>query len=164
MMTALGVPMLFQGQEWAEEDWFDDSRELRWDRRNTRPGVVALWRDLIRLRTGADPRAHGLSGDRISVRRAVEAPEVVTFWRWGIGGEHAAAVVVVNFHDGDRDVQVPVPGPGDWSCVFASDWRGYHASGSDLISQTPVGELKDDQAVLRLTMPSYGAAIFALRG
>ena len=162
MMTALGVPMLFQGQEWAEEDWFDDARELRWDRRKARPGVVSMWRDLIHLRTGVDPRAHGLSGDRISVHRAVDAPEVVTFWRWGLGGEHAAAVVVVNLHNVDRDVQVPVPAPGDWKCVFASDWRGYHASGSDLIAVTAVKETEHDQAVLEFTMPSYGAAIFAL--
>ena len=162
MMTALGVPMLFQGQEWAEEDWFDDARELRWDRRKARPGVVSMWRDLIHLRTGVDPRAHGLSGDRISVHRAVDAPEVVTFWRWGLGGEHAAAVVVVNLHTVDRDVQVPVPAPGDWKCVFASDWRGYHASGSDLIAVTAVKETEHDQAVLEFTMPSYGAAIFAL--
>ena len=161
MVTALGVPMLFQGQEWAEEDWFDDARELRWDRRNARPGVVALWRDLIHLRTGADPRAHGLSGDQISVHRTDDAPEVVTFWRWGLGGERAAAVVVVNFHHGVRDVRVPVPGPGDWKCVFASDWRGYEANGSDLISGTPVEEPDQDQAALRVTMPSYGAAIFA---
>ncbi len=162
MMTAVGVPMLFQGQEWAEEDWFDDARELCWDRRNARPGAVAMWRDLIHLRTGGDPRAHGLSGDRISVHRAADAQEVVTFWRWGLGGEHAAAVVVVNFHNGDRDVTVPVPVPGDWTCVFASDWRGYHSSGSDLISGAPVEEPEEGQAALRLTMPAYGAAIFAL--
>ncbi len=162
MMTAVGVPMLFQGQEWAEEDWFDDARDLRWERRNARPGVVAMWRDLIHLRTGADPRAHGLSGDRISVHRPADAPEVVTFWRWGLGGEHAAAVVVVNFHNVDREVQVPVPGPGDWKCVFASDWSGYHSSGSDLISGAPVEEPEQGQAALRLTMPCYGAAIFSL--
>ena len=77
MMTSLGVPMLFQGQEWAEEDWFDDARELRWDRRNARKGVVSLWRDLIRLRTGADERARGLSGDRVAVHRQEGVPAVV---------------------------------------------------------------------------------------
>ena len=162
MMTALGVPMLFEGQEWAEEDWFDDERELRWDRRNSRPGVVSFWRDLIRLRTGADERARGLSGDRISVHRPAEVPGVVVFWRWGLGGERAAAVVVVNFHDGERDVHVPVPGSGTWRCVFSSDWSGYDANGSDLIAVMPVENPANDGVLLSITMPTYGAAIFTI--
>ncbi len=172
MMTAVGVPMLFQGQEWAEEDWFDDARNLRWDRRNARPGVVALWRDLIRLRTGADERARGLSGDMISVHRQgdvagdaqVFAPGVVTFWRWGLGGEATAAVVVVNLSDGDREVRIPVPGPGNWACVFSSDWSGYHDDGSDLVSAISVDADGPDGVTVTVTMPSYGAIILSVCG
>ena len=67
-MTASDVAMLFQGQEKADEDWFDDERPLPWDRRDERTGTVAMWRDLVRLRTGRDDGAGGLRGDQISVR------------------------------------------------------------------------------------------------
>jgi 1,4-alpha-glucan branching enzyme len=161
VMTAVGVPMMFQGQEWGEEDWFDDARDLRWERRDARSGTVALWRDLVRLRTGADDRARGLSGDRISVHRLDEVPEVIVFWRWGMGGEHAAAIVVVNLSAQDHEIEVPVPEGGEWRSVFASDWSGYDVSGTDLAPVVPDGSKDDDASSVRFTIASYGAVVLA---
>lgn len=130
-MVAPGVPMIFQGQEWGDEDWFDDSRALQWDRVEERPGVVRLWGDLVRLRTGVDDRAGGLRGDEIACERSGPDGQVLVIRRWGIGGRESAAVAIVNLG------AVPVEGielgftEGDWQCVFSSDWAGYHESGSD---------------------------------
>ena len=157
MMSSVGVPMLFQGQEWGEEDWFDDARDLKWERRSSRPGVVALWRDLINLRTGADPRARGLSGDRIALHRNDTNRLMLTLWRWGLGGEAASAVTVINLSSAQEEVQIPVPVLGQWDVVFASDWSGYHESGSDVVPSslwTAEGE-----AALKIVVPSYGAII-----
>jgi 1,4-alpha-glucan branching enzyme len=146
-MAALGVPMLFQGQEWADEDWFDDAVDVRWQRREERSGLVTLWGDLVRLRSGVDDRAPGLRGDRIDVRHH---EGVVSVRRWGLGGEDAACLAVANLTGVERRVGLPA-GPGGWTCVFAADWSGYHESGEDRTG------IVDGEIVL----PAYGSAILA---
>lgn len=148
-----GVPMLFQGQEWADEDWFDDSRGLRWDRRDQRRGVVQMWADLIHLRTGANDRAPGLRGPHADCERIGEQGRVLLIRRWGDEGRERATLVVVNLRNHDHGgLFIPHPGDGTWECVFASDWSGYHPSGSDILPQLLDGPIP---------FPAYGAAIFA---
>ena len=123
--------MMFQGQEWGDEDWFDDDKPLDWNRRELRPGTVALWRDLIRLRT-VDDRTGGLRGDQIEV--TTEGPLVVVR-RWGLGGPDAATIVALNLgvHDVEHvDLALPAADRARWEIVLATDWSGYHAGGSDL--------------------------------
>ena len=152
-MTSPGTPMLFQGQEWADEDWFDDSRELRWDRAEERRGVVQMWTDLIRLRTGADDRAPGLRGGAAECERIGPNGRVLAVRRWGDEGRERATVIVVNLGNVDHDaLEIPFPGEGPWRCVFASDWSGYHDSGADALPQAVHGPIP---------FPAYGAAIFA---
>ncbi len=148
MTAALGVPMIFQGQEWAEEDWFDDSVEVRWQRREERAGLVTLWGDLVRLRTGADDRAPALRGDRVE---AWHRDGVVVVRRWGLGGAEAACLAVVNLTGVERRVELPESDAG-WTLVFAADWSGYHDSGED---RTEVV----DRAVV---LPAYGSAILSV--
>lgn len=130
-MAAPGVPMLFQGQEWGDEDWFDDARDLAWDRLHERQGVVRLWGDLVRLRTGADGRAGGLRGDQVSAQRCGPGGSVIVVRRWGIGGPGSATVAIVNLSAHAVDGIELGLGGETWQCVFSSDWAGYHDSGSD---------------------------------
>jgi 1,4-alpha-glucan branching enzyme len=126
-----GVPMLFQGQEWGDEDWFDDARDLAWDRLAERHGVARLWGDLIRLRTGADDRAGGLRGDQVACERRGPDGSVLVIRRWGIGGPDTATVAIVNLGAQPVDgIDLGLSETG-WRCVFSSDWAGYHESGSD---------------------------------
>lgn len=131
MMATPGVPMMFQGQEWGDEDWFDDSRGLQWDRLEQRRGVVRLWGDLIRLRTGRDDRAGGLRGDEVACERSGPDGGVLVIRRWGIGGPDSASVAIVNLGTQPVDgIELGFNETG-WRCVFSSDWAGYHESGSD---------------------------------
>ena len=50
LLTAPGIPMLFQGQEFLEPHPFSDTVPLDWDRRDRYRGLVQLHRDLIALR------------------------------------------------------------------------------------------------------------------
>jgi 1,4-alpha-glucan branching enzyme len=131
MFAARGVPMMFQGQEWGDEDWFHDDKPLDWSRRELRPGTVMLWRDLIHLRT-VDGRTGGLRGDQVEV---LIDGSVVVVRRWGIGGPESATVVALNLgaHDVDHvDLALPAIDAGRWEIVLATDWSGYHSGGSDL--------------------------------
>jgi 1,4-alpha-glucan branching enzyme len=161
-MTSIGTPMIFQGQEWGDEDWFDDAEALQWSRRDERPGTVALWRDLIKLRTGADDRASGLRGDQ--TRTMILDDELLVHWRWGIGGAENATVVITNFTANERQVSVPVPASGTWHVILATDWSGYDESGTDVVSpQVDTGpELPEDGSfIVPLNIPPYGAALLA---
>ena len=68
MFTAPGIPMLFQGQEFLQGDWFQDTVPLDWDQSETFRGIVRLYRDLIRLRLNRSGVTRGL--DRTRHRRA----------------------------------------------------------------------------------------------
>ena len=60
VFTAPGIPMLFQGQEFLEGEWFRDDVPLDWDLSREFRGIVRLYRDLIALRLdrrGLHPRA-----------------------------------------------------------------------------------------------------------
>ncbi len=125
-MASLGVPMVFQGQEWADPDWFDDQRPLDWARLEQRSGIFDLWRDLVTLRT-TDHRTGGLRGDQIDV--TIDG-DVIVVRRWGLGGPESATIVATNLAAADRE-HVPLNVGDEWQVVFASDWSGYDPSGSD---------------------------------
>ncbi len=159
-LTSPGVPMMFQGQEWGDEDYFDDAHALEWSRGNDRTGYVAMWRDLIRLRTGSDDRAKGLQGDQTTVQRADSEGRILVVHRWGIGGPEHATVVVLSFSGRMQDAIVRVPSSGkSWRCVFSSDFSGYHESGTDSALQCVSNPENGDTLILPNFAP-YGAAIY----
>ena len=61
-MTAPGVPMIFQGQEFLEDEYFQDTDALDWSKKETYRGVFELHRDLITL----DGQATVFEGDNIT--------------------------------------------------------------------------------------------------
>ena len=159
-LTSPGVPMLFQGQEWGDEDYFDDANKLEWSRGNERTGYVSMWRDLIRLRTGSDDRAKGLQGDQTSAFRTGSEGQILVVHRWGIGGPEQGTVVVLSFSGRTQDVIVNLPSEGmEWRCVFSSDFSGYHESGTDSAPQYVSGAEAGNTFVLP-NFPPYSAAIY----
>ena len=62
VFTAPGIPMLFQGQEFLEGEWFRDTVPLDWDKREEFRGIVRLYRDLIRLRLNRGGHTRGSGG------------------------------------------------------------------------------------------------------
>jgi 1,4-alpha-glucan branching enzyme len=86
MLTAPGIPMLFQGQEFLQGDWFQDTVPLDWDQSETFRGIVRLYRDLVRLRLNRSGVTRGLTGHGIAVHRIDEEHKLVAFRRWHEGG------------------------------------------------------------------------------
>ncbi|MDB6155642.1 MAG: glgB, partial [Chthoniobacteraceae bacterium] len=67
VLTAPGIPMLFQGQTMLEDGWFQDTDPLDWNKTKRFAGVTRLYRDLIRLRLNLDGVSRGLTGQHITV-------------------------------------------------------------------------------------------------
>lgn len=126
VFTAPGIPMLFQGQEFLEGDWFRDTVPLDWDQRDEFHGIVRLYRDLIRLRLNRDGFTRGLCGQFTQVYHLHDERKVIAFHRWDQGGPADDVVVVANFfREPQEGYAIGFPAAGTWKLRFNSDWQGY---------------------------------------
>jgi len=126
VLTAPGIPMLFQGQELLEDGSFDDTVPLDWDKSIPNRGVLDLHRDLIRLRRDTDGVTRGLRGRNVAILRADANAKVFAMHRWMDGGRHDDTVVVANFANrGITDMPLGFPAAGRWTVRFNSDATRY---------------------------------------
>jgi 1,4-alpha-glucan branching enzyme len=141
VFTAPGIPMLFQGQEFLEGEWFRDTVPVDWDQREEFHGILRLYRDLIRLRLNRDVFTRGLCGQSIQVHHLDDERKVLAYHRWEKGGPADDVVVVANFlNEPQENYTIGFPAAGEWKLRLNSDWQGYsedfanHPSG-DVLSQ-----------------------------
>jgi 1,4-alpha-glucan branching enzyme len=126
VMTAPGIPMLFQGQELVEGSWFSDEEGVDWGLRHRHAGLLQLHRDLISLRRNVVDVSRGLRGPNIVVHHVNLWDGVLAFHRWLEGGPRDDVIVLVNFSATPLpDYRVGVPRGGRWRVRFNSDWDGY---------------------------------------
>ncbi|GJM41286.1 MAG: 1,4-alpha-glucan branching enzyme [Ardenticatenaceae bacterium] len=129
VFTAPGVPMLFQGQEFLEDGWFDDKRPLDWQKATRNSGMVALYRHLIGLRRNQQGKTRGLSGQSINVFHVNDAAKLIAFHRWHHGGPGDDVIVIVNFANRTlTDYRLGFPHGGNWHVRLNSDLKAYHPS------------------------------------
>jgi 1,4-alpha-glucan branching enzyme len=118
--------MLFQGQEFLEDEWFRDTDPLDWSKLQRYAGIVQLYRDLIRLRRNWHDQTRGLRGQHVHVHYVNDHDKVIAFHRWDQGGPGDSVVVVANFgHRSYASYRVGFPQQGRWRVRFNSDWAGY---------------------------------------
>jgi 1,4-alpha-glucan branching enzyme len=126
VFTAPGIPMLFQGQEFLEGEWFRDTVPLDWDQRDNFQGILRLYRDLVRLRLNRDGFTRGLCGQFLQVYHLHDERKVLAYHRWEKGGPADDVVVVANLLNEQQDGYViGFPAAGTWKLRFNSDWQGY---------------------------------------
>jgi len=132
-LTAPGVPMLFQGQEFLEDEWFRDSVPLDWHKLEQFAGIHALYRDLIQLRRDPDLGAAGLMGQHIEIHHVNHNRKVIAFRRWREGGPRDETLVVFNFgHEAVTYYAVGAPLGGRWKVRLNADGKCYSDDFGDL--------------------------------
>jgi 1,4-alpha-glucan branching enzyme len=135
VMTAPGIPMIFQGSELLEGRWFSDTDPIDWKRLKQFNGYMKLHRDLIRLRLNYDGITEGLTGNNTEVIRVDEEKKLLIYQRWLDGGAGDTTLVVLNFSGNAYDnYRVGMPAEGLWKIRFNSDWEGYDKEFSDFTS------------------------------
>lgn len=163
VMTAPGIPMLFQGQEFLQGDWFDDTVPLDWDQAESFRGIVRLWRDLIGLRLDRDGGSAGLSGRGIDILLADGDRKILAYHRHD-GSGAGDVVVVMNFRsEPAQDVTLRMPGEGSWRLRLNTDWSGYsHDFGGHEAGNLEVAGREDDGGDHRacLSIGAYSALVF----
>jgi 1,4-alpha-glucan branching enzyme len=128
VLTAPGVPMLFQGQEFVAYKEFDDAEPLELRQARENKGLVQLHRDLIRLRRNQTGRSRGLTGQHYRVFHVNHHDKVVAFARWAEGQAQPGDVTVVLVNFANRAYEsytIGLPASGHWKVSFNSDWKGY---------------------------------------
>ena len=84
--TSAGVPLMFMGQEFLEDGWFEDDRPLDWSKKNTYAGIFELYKDLISMRRNLGGATRGLMGASTNVFHVNDWDKVVAWQRWDEGG------------------------------------------------------------------------------
>ena len=131
VLTAPGIPMLFQGQEFLAPGAFNDMEPLNWDWAGQHSGLTNLYRDLIALRRNLRGTTPGLRGQHCRVFHVNDEAKVLAFARWD-GAVEQATVVLVNFANYAHDQYTfGLPGAGRWQVRFNSDWQGYDPAFQD---------------------------------
>jgi 1,4-alpha-glucan branching enzyme len=126
VFTAPGMPMIFQGQEFLEDQWFHDQNPIDWTKERTHAGILALYRDLIRLRRNWFDTTRGLRGPWVNVHHVNDDDNVLAYHRWDRGGPRDDVVVVLNVANRAYDhYRVGLPRAGIWRVRFNSDYAGY---------------------------------------
>jgi len=119
VFTSPGVPMIFQGQEFLRDRWFDDNRAIDWDVAGEQDNVMRLYRDLIRLRRNVDGHSSGLTGQEVQVIHANDEAKVIAFRRWREDDPAGETLVIVNLAAREwGDYRIGAPGDGAWTCRF----------------------------------------------
>lgn len=165
VMTAPGIPMIFQGQEFLQGEWFRDDVPLDWDLDRSFGGIVLLYHDLIRLRRNRDSTSRGLTGQHLRVLHANDPDHVLAFHRWADGGPGDDVVVVINLANQTlTDYTVGMPDPGRWELLLNSDASDYSPDFAGTHSEDiqAVAEPYDDQPARgTLSIGPYTALIFS---
>ena len=126
VFTSPGIPMIFQGQEFLEDGYFQDTTPLDWSRAATFSGINQLYTDLARLRRNWFNNTRGLRGQNLNFFHTNNGAKVVAFHRWDQGGSGDDVIVILNFRDQAwNDYRIGLPRGGVWKVRFNSDWNGY---------------------------------------
>jgi 1,4-alpha-glucan branching enzyme len=151
VLTAPGIPMIFQGQEFLEDEWFRDNVPLDWPRGEQFLDVVRLFRDLISLRRNLEGHSAGLTGRHVRLLHADDKAKLIAFQRATDHDEHA--VVVANFSSEPLSGQeIGMPHAGTWALRLNSDAATYSA----LFGDHPAHDLEAHE-LLHRTHPAFAS-------
>ena len=128
VLTAPGVPMLFQGQEFMEGGSFNDWQALDWEKAQRFAGITEAYKHLIALRKNVHNVSAGLLSHGMNLMHVDETNKVIAYHRWCDGGPRDDVVVIINFSDRQYEgYTLGFPRNGTWRTRFNSTWQGYSA-------------------------------------
>ena len=161
LLTAPGVPMIFQGQEALATGTFDDPPTPLAPPTALGLPVRAFYKDMIRLRRNLDGDAGGLSDAGVEILHRNDVAKVLGYRRHGASGEDV--VVVVNLmNQGYAEYDVGVADAGPWRVRMNTDLPMYSAdfTGGQTGSVTGIARVKDGKPFsLPLVLGAYSAMV-----
>ena len=164
VFTSPGIPMLFQGQEFLQGEWFRDDVPLDWNLQQDFKGIVRLYRDLIALRLNRSGEARGLAAQHANVFHVNDDANVLAFHRFDNQGPGDDVVIVMNFSaDARADYRIGFPAVGKWQLRFNSDASIYSSEFGNAVAGDieAEGHAQDGfETSAMLGIPPYSTLIF----
>lgn len=161
-LTTPGIPMLFMGQEFLQDEWFRDNVPLDWSSLGEHQGIAVLHRDLIRVRRNWQDTTRGLTGGNIDLLVAEDDTKVIAYHRWMDGGPGDDVVVVVNLSGSThQEHPIPFPASGHWPLVLNSDAKDYSEAFTGAFIGDADAQDENGMAVAHVTLPPYTTLIFS---
>ena len=159
MLTAPGIPMLLQGEEFMQDGNFNDWQMLDWDKTEQFAGIVLAHQHLIGLRLDAYSNTTGLTGANINIFHQDNENHIIAYHRWLNGGAHDDVIVIANFNDQRfKKYELILPIAGTWQVRFNSSWKGY----SPDFNETKVTTVTTDESNrISLELADYNLLILS---
>jgi 1,4-alpha-glucan branching enzyme len=159
-LTAPGIPMLLQGQEFMQEGAFNDWQMLEWDKTTQFSGIVLAHKHLIDLRLNKHNNTRGLLGHYTKLLHRDDVNTVIAYHRKDQGGPRDDTVVIVNFGDTSfMDYELQLPYEAHWRVRFNSSWKGYSVD----FHETDFSVAKaDSNGKAIIAMPEYSVIILSV--
>ncbi|WP_034919911.1 alpha-amylase family glycosyl hydrolase [Gillisia sp. CAL575] len=166
VMTSPGIPMIFQGQEFMEDEYFQDSVGLDWEKYKRLKGIGRLSTDLIELRTGRQGATQGLRGQTTEIIHLNQENKILAYKRINDGDNEEPVIVVLNFGDRDFvDYGIGIQEGMHYKLRINSTWKGYDEDFSDLeVADMRIAAKSTDEKAWtgEINIPAYGAQIYTL--
>ena len=155
VLTAPGIPLLFMGDEFADDGVPDtgsggwtETRALEWSKTNTMSKVVTDTSAMINLRKNAAGTTKGLMGGHINVFHVNDAyGDVLAYHRYDSGGTNDDVIVLANFSGNTwTSYDIGMPSGGTWTIRFVSNPLSGSNPGDLDDTVTPILQTKDGLA------------------
>ncbi len=158
VLSAPGIPMLFQGQEFMQGGGFNDWQALDWHKSKEFSGIVLAHKHLIALRKNQHGNTRGLETQSFNVLHLNEESKVMAYHRWDRGGPGDDVVVIINFTNRQQpDYSINFPRSGTWTVRFNSDWNGY----SKDFSNQEITDVQTDSGSAKINLAPYSVLILS---
>lgn len=169
ILTAPGIPMLLQGQEFLTYATFNfpTPPPLDWSLVQTNVGLVQEVSDMMSLRANRNGTSVGLTGKNAAITQVVNtnSAKVAVVHRWSDnGGNGQHMLVVYNMYETKcaSFTLTNVPMDGKWEVVFNGDSTEY----SSLFANCGAGQnsITVSNGSASLQLPEYSMIVLAFRG
>jgi 1,4-alpha-glucan branching enzyme len=158
ILTAPGIPMIFQGQEFMQGGSFNDWQALNWKNVEQFSGIVDAHKHLIALRQNSYNNTLGLISQSFNIMHLNEAEKVLVYHRWDKGGPGDDVIVAINFANKEqKDYWINFPNDGVWKVRFNSNWKGY----SPDFEEIGVSETKAENTSGKISLGPYSVIILS---
>lgn len=160
MLTAPGIPMFLQGEEFMQEGAFNDWQMLDWDKTSQFAGIVLANQHLIHLRLNTYNNTTGLLGQHVNIFHNDTKNNVLAYHRWKEGGINDDVIVIVNVSDMRfSNYELTLPVKGIWRTRFNSSWEGY----SPDFHTSKIGAVETDaNGKVSIELSDYNVLILSL--
>jgi 1,4-alpha-glucan branching enzyme len=130
LFTSPGIPMIYQGQEFVENEELQVGLPLQWNLATEFAGIRELWANLAEARANTAGNTPNLEGDTLNIYQLDSTNKFIADER-SDSQTPGVSIVVANFTGStESGVTLGLPASGTWTTRFNSDSTVY----SDLFS------------------------------